>query len=63
MRKYAISNPSKSLQDDITFEEFKPTDESGLFQEDVTFEQFEIAQQEGKIVWIAEGDGPYIMQV
>jgi hypothetical protein len=45
MKKYAITNPDGSLQ------------------EDVTFEQFQTAQQEGKIVWIAEGDGPYIMQV
>jgi hypothetical protein len=63
MKRYAISNPSKPLQEDITFEEFQPTDESGSFQEDVTFEEFQTAKLEGKTVWIADGDGPYIMQI
>jgi hypothetical protein len=63
MKKYAISNPSKPLPENITFVEFEPTNQSGLFQEDVTFEEFETAKLEGKTVWVAEGDGPYVMQL
>ena len=44
-------------------EKYAITNSDGSLQEDVTFEQFQTAQQEGKTVWIAEGDGPYIMQI